>query len=780
MNEKSYKSKKSCHVDLRIPALGTMLISVFLSLLVLLNIVNYGSAYDEQIIKVVLVILFIWLLVFVIILFACRKESRISFRDWALCSFTFFALAVLLSRFVWDSGFLNLDPFGALARSNISDDPLLHAEMTLSLIYNGDVYRKINEAMQVGYHIGSHMIMAFISCFIGIHPLFSYSFIYPVLTIPLFVFLTMTASMLLRNVFRKEQAAKFSFVDVLLVFISISGILPFQIMNEMTIPKASAIISESHMFAVIFMLLYVNLIVLGHVRKWYGSKIYQIIFWFTISPIVIFVTTVTKVSMGLIICCSIMYFLIRANFKSIMYWGAIILNGVSLMIAYFSIQVRGVEVTALSPRGFMPFAFIRDFHPAEYQLWVWHYIVICLFSIVFLFLRLRKADSVIKVIKHKEYVIEEILFLVCLFGLLPGLIIHIAAGSALYFVFPQENLAIILLLGHDYPNRIYEKLKERLILGYRKLSRVIAYFVLILFYFSFILSGLSNPVEARDSLFSRWDNQEGFFSPNEFQYDTIIQMLVEIEAITRERPNEFMIFIDENSHLWIQMESSELIRAFTSYTGIVVVNAIYGVEDEQGDMNFYWRNGEPNEIGQFFPFQERMDLEEVLEYARNLDKESVIYLGGNGLEIQVFNTLDLEKEVIKINPFVSNYELGEVVDLSEFNPYLVNGWALPERWGVWSNGYVAEIYLNITEEVDNLTFLLYIEHIGTTDSIEVFLNDESLGEFEYVLGYNVIEIPVDYLEDGELRLRFEIASPTHTEGGRSLGIGVSHFVLSSD
>ena len=120
------------------------------------------------------------------------------------------------------------------------------------------------------------------------------------------------------------------------------------------------------------------------------------------------------------------------------------------------------------------------------------------------------------------------------------------------------------------------------------------------------------------------------------------------------------------------------------------------------------------------------------------------------------------------------YELGTLLDFSQFTPYVLTGWSLPESWGRWTDGYEVELAMRI--DVDNdVVMHFHIQHLVVQEPVNVYINNRFHGAHTLGLGENELFIPKESVDDGWLHIRFVVSDPHDVEGERQLGFGISEL-----
>jgi hypothetical protein len=130
------------------------------------------------------------------------------------------------------------------------------------------------------------------------------------------------------------------------------------------------------------------------------------------------------------------------------------------------------------------------------------------------------------------------------------------------------------------------------------------------------------------------------------------------------------------------------------------------------------------------------------------------------------------------------YHVGDVIDFTKPVPYLSrNGWSIAESWGIWSQGRVSEMYLQIVDgkQPETITIsghpFLSPQHGVTFQRLDVYINDIKIGsEIFSSEGEARFEIPAAAVSEvGRiLCLRFEYSNP---KSPKKLGLSSDDRVL---
>jgi len=332
-----------------------------------------------------------------------------------------------------------------------------------------------------------------------------------------------------------------------------------------------------------------------------------------------------KASVGMLLCGGIMYFFFRKNIKSLYNWSVIFLSAISFLIANYLMNSMDVYHTAAYELDLYHFTKIYLATPTLTPV---HYLVYCGLTLTVLFLRLKNVSKIHDLLSFEKHIFEHILFLVCLVGMLPGLLIRIPGGSAAYFAELQVSLAVLLFLAYDYPNKVIEWFKEQVGLFGKLIASLVAYFICLSLLYNI------NFDMARSFMFNRahrGETQNTIFPPSQHLSNPLIVYLNETEKVVKSSRQDYWIFIDETSILWEATHPIWIIRSFLGYTGVVLMNAIY-IEGGQsfyrndtvagGEAFFYPSTPNPQNS---YPHMPRMEFEELIRKARNSNINNIIH-----------------------------------------------------------------------------------------------------------------------------------------------------------
>jgi len=405
--------------------------------------------------------------------------------------------------------------------------------------------------------------MALFSTMLNISVFDAYHFIYPVIFIPIYAWLVIAVVVEIRKY--ENKATKLSVVDYIVLSFFFIGLVPTIILKHIGIWKTSWIVSESFLFSLIFFLLYI-LIVLKIIKSSSSRKNISI---FLLTLLFIFICTSMKISVGFLLAAGVIYFNFRKNTRKIRFWianlGFLVVFAISFKI--FSEAAGGTE--------FQFFSFVRNFTPEKFVYFTFflHYGFLLFFSLLVLWYQLSINRPIKNVILSKKILIEETFAVVCILALLPGLFLKIGGGSANYFSYFQELIAICLLLGFNIPDKLQNKFQFQSISLRNGVICCIALYLLILM-----------------TLY----NSQRIYSFVKVIYscdcatNTLLTNVQDIIEISKNNKAEYCIFLDENAEIWdfykteikdtisyYRSKERNAIFFYPALTGIRLINGIY-------------------------------------------------------------------------------------------------------------------------------------------------------------------------------------------------------------
>jgi hypothetical protein len=297
----------------------------------------------------------------------------------------------------------------------------------------------------MAYHWGTPWLFAQLSNLTGQSVLEFYQLGYPVTMIPLFFcgILAFAAQI------RKDEADRtFAFWAVFLA--ATIGVIPIAGLDAMGVWTSNLMISESYAVAVPFALMLAT----TTVEFWHERS--AAILAREATPLD-FVFLALILAGGLVILGYLKISLMILGFGALVYaalrvkaWKRLplLLIGLWIVLLVF-ITYKRVSLVA-HHEGIVPLDFLKSFVP---RVWWPFFVPAQLFwSLVYIALRLRQEEAhtvgdAAALVRDRRILDVEIVAVVAVAGLLPGLILHIDGGSAFYFSDVQRWLSVGLLLA---------------------------------------------------------------------------------------------------------------------------------------------------------------------------------------------------------------------------------------------------------------------------------------------------------------------------------------------
>lgn len=412
---------------------------------VLVSLIGSKYFYEVPVIIFSTCIIALWVILYII--FEIKTSSCFCLSK---TKFFIFVAGLLLgfyyAKVIWFSGYLSLDPVATLFEGNSHIDTLLHTDIAESFITNGYPSIQFNDSNFLHYHVVSHFILACISTILKIPCFVGYNYIYPIIFLPLYVYMLQNVVVAFRRKMGYENPSILKDVVFLLCFCF--GFNFFGLSLSCGYWFNSIFMSESCFISIILMLLCIRIII-ALIEKHVCLLLYLII------PVFVVLISGAKISNGFIFYLAFSYFLFRTNKKSIRNWIAIIIYTAIFIFCYklFNDSFGGENGTHL-----YLFHSLRVY--VQKKFWIFHYIFFLLPSF-FIFKYQSKGT-----LFSKEYFFEksnmwaEMAFLLMVAGFLPGILFEIGGGSGFYFYFPAFIISCLLLWGLNIHCAIYDSLKH--------------------------------------------------------------------------------------------------------------------------------------------------------------------------------------------------------------------------------------------------------------------------------------------------------------------------------
>jgi len=395
-----------------------------------------------------LIFLFYFLFVFI-------KNKFFNFKGLFIVPLAiFFSLFIIFS--FWSSKFLlyYMSPifYEKLFTGEALIDHIFHGAFSNMIKNYGIPSTGLNDTVYMSYHYLSHWVFAQFSKLLEINTLKFYEIGYPVIFLPLFFKLLLMAikkiSCGTKNLFK-------SGLFWLLLLAVFTGLFPKFILERFFMSNF-IIISESYNLSVI-LALFTFLMIAFFESADSKSRIFlysRYAFFIMLLPLLIFLMGLSKSSTMFIFVIALFYLFIRYEcYKKLIYnIGA----GLTIIVTFLSLKIT--TVVGIETSGFQLFHFFNVVIQKRNENLIWPVTLISFIALYFFWsilfivleninLKTDSKNSLIENFKKKRTVKIEIVALLCVAGIIPGIFLKVAGGGANYFSELQRWISIILLLA---------------------------------------------------------------------------------------------------------------------------------------------------------------------------------------------------------------------------------------------------------------------------------------------------------------------------------------------
>lgn len=539
-----------------------------------------GSGYDyvPKVFSVSVLICFIWGLLF----FLQRKRNGSKGENSLIIILLSIILALFFVKLIWFGPYVSLDPIGDVLSGQIHIDTLYHSSIAESFITNGYPSIQQNAPLKLSYHCFSHLLIAGISCVTNLPCLIVYAYLYPIIFVPIFIALIFACIKQYRVTTKKE----FTLLDYCSIILFFCGFFYMPLLNKIGFFWNAVYNSQSFLISIIVLLIFFR--ILKPIKKIkYGCIFIEVV----LTPTAILLSSYSKISTGFIFTLLICYYYFRhyLSIKSTKYVYTIIYLLV-FGIYYYCVQ-HGTPVSLSLPESSSMFNF---FHFAKTYiakpLILVHYLFIFIPCIGLLTLKDGKIFSK-EILFNDNNLFIEVSWLLSLAGILPGMLLKIDGGSALYFVFAAFIFVVIICFIYDLPNGLFNKLnfwnKQKICAGV-----IVCLYFGVLIYSNFPLTCLRTLCISREDfnihtqklpkslsfVLSKSNLTNSIYARNEQ-----LQLLKEIRKDIGKNRKQYCVYMDKTSELYnfyndIYTNKLNYLRVnlfVSGYLGIPVINAMY-------------------------------------------------------------------------------------------------------------------------------------------------------------------------------------------------------------
>lgn len=609
-----------------------------------------GSNYffEKKVLIISSLCVCIWGILFVVSILN-GKIIRINCRNLIIILLFVFLCLCLIQR-SWFANYLRIDAVKQFFEGRTFIDTLYHSAIAESIATNGYPSIQQNAPTFLSYHCLSHYIIAGISWIIGFPSYITYNYLFPIIFIPLFLFL-MQKVVCIGKAFVSGKPYLL-WQDYVVLTGCLLGFFTKTTQMQIACNIHSAIYnSESSLLAIILLLLYFYIIdKIGKIKRFESINLGLII------PFFILILSYAKISFGVIFMLGASYYVFRKYFpydKKFIY----LIEYFFIFYVYYIIQKK-TAVSYPSPivggiNVFSLFHHVRTYTKGGLYI-VFHYLflffpVVCTICLV--------KDKFFKQIftYKKECVFVEMCFLLMLGAIIPGAIIKIHGGSAFYFVVPVYVFSWIIFISYDVAgifNKFFLPIKIIAPFHFKKNIYISLLVFILIISNSYIELHLKNniiqTVRSRISTvgfkkdFSR-KIKELFNEPAQIQYHKEYIIMNLIKETISHNPGDYCVFLSDNSDfikkydgfLRIGHPTVYYVRPFlaiSAYLGLPVINSMY-------EHNGFFYRGDGKIFGDYkmtagysLPpalCDKKITKDNMIERAKKLDKKYIIVIEKN-------------------------------------------------------------------------------------------------------------------------------------------------------
>lgn len=581
-----------------------LVISLLMCIMVGMAVIRTESPYTLNTLIGIVIILTLWSALFL----HDQRKVIAGLSDREVSSF----IAILLSAVaaglffayaMWGTGYLSLDPMRNINSGLQHQDSLYQSAIAES--YNRSIFPSalVNQEAVLRYHTFSCLVVNLLSRIFKMPCFFVYCYLYPILILPIYGLLQYIGILAAKKYFLGVNTLELS--DIILVTIYNIGLFSLPELSHFGIWKSSYVNSESFVtanaFAILFFILCFRIM---------ETKKYKAVFLFAGIPITLFILSWTKISVGFLVMIAVLYYFFRTRLKSIKYW---LLN-----FYYLVIFIGGLILfkggnggnAGSSKAGLQLFAFGRYCDDSISGL-CGHYFILSFMAIVFILFNLKnKKYSKTDFINGKTLWVE-IVSIVTICSFLPGMLLDIGGGSAVYFSYFSEIPALFLLCGHRYLEGLFPLIRK---VPFAKLA---VYIVVFGWMFRNV-----------------WVVSHSFYIDKEdktvcAEVD-LYESAMAIRKLVADAPEDFTIYLDEDAEVFeVYSTSIAGIYIYPALSGVGVINASYCL----GGVNYTIQDVTFRGYALAYVDHPKLTFAEALQCARELGKKKVIRMKQDGYEV---------------------------------------------------------------------------------------------------------------------------------------------------
>ncbi|MEA2016444.1 MAG: DUF4214 domain-containing protein, partial [Actinomycetota bacterium] len=446
----------------------------------------------------------------------------------------------------------------------------------------------LHDTVYLSYHYLSHWVFAQFSKLLEVNTLKFYEIGYPVIFLPLFFKLFLLA---IKKLSCRTGSFVRSWLFWLLMIVIFTGLFPKFILERFFISNF-IIVSESYNLSIIIALFVFLMIAFFKSRDSEGRIFLysRYSFFIILLPLMIFLMGMTKSSTMVIFVIILFYLFIRYEcYKEVIYNISAVLI---LAVTFLSLKIT--TQTGINTSEFELFHFFNVVIQKRNESLIWpvtliFFIILYFFwSIMFIALekmnlKINGSGSLIENFKKKRTVKMEVVMLLCAAGIIPGLFLKIAGGSANYFSELQKWVSIILILAMAASGSFIK-------IDMRRITRNLTKFLVILLIIILLSAIIYNCYIEFKSFYDD-------YSRNKEEYSNIInggigdeltlyraellEALMELDELTISQKSDSLIYIPvDNEMFWSLKMYPKSLSVPLLVPAVSGIAMIYGLPDE--------------------------------------------------------------------------------------------------------------------------------------------------------------------------------------------------------
>ncbi len=548
------------------------------------------------------------LLLVILIGFLIPSFSMIAFAPFVLLGFLFFAInlidyfssnttknnlifcfyAILFSIlmvFIHSSNQGSTPPlvFEDLVTEHKPGDTLFHCAIAQMIKTYGIPSTGLDGVPYAPYHFGSHFIFAQISKLINLNIFTFYRLGFITIFIPFLFNCILSFIVDLRKYFgypMENWNLKTDYKFWVILGVPFVGFLPIRILNRLY-TKEWILVSESYALGTSLLFIAASLLIyfFEKFKSERGSlKSSDLAFFILALPLLVGIMGLVKQSHSFLFIVILAYLFFRSGLhkNKILVFSSLIILTVSFLVynlvthrysgvfkLVFFDQIKRFVIADKINQPFFWITLIPGFYLVHF-FWSWLYIALRLLEE-----NIKKIADFKVAFKKRRTIDIEILFLLCLIGALPGILLKVRGGVTIYFSDLQRWVAVSFLLSRFYSFPLfYMKLETT------RIKKVILFSLLFVAGVSF----LSNIVISGKNTVERYitvRNSLSNLSLDKNQKYKMYKTLVELDKIPLRDKRRTLLFIPKSNRLyWDSLNPYTIPLIGPALTGIAMVDGL--------------------------------------------------------------------------------------------------------------------------------------------------------------------------------------------------------------